>query len=239
MSEYDSGAYFVRRGGRRDRNRKRGGGRSRRAAGALITVLLLLTAAICALVAFLPRLSTVGAPAPNFKGKTFYMLATGRSTDREQSHVMAQYAVERGGAGYIYNDGEYKIIAAVYDKESDAKTLASVNENSYYFALTVPKCNVAETDARALEYLTGEWYDTVRSAASELQRGNIAESQAEHAVASACLRLKAFSGETSSVLLTAALDVASEYDCPDSYSILSYLHYVHVRAITLAAISLS
>ena len=149
MSEYDSGAYFVRRGGRRNRNRN-GSGRSRRAAGVLITVLLILTAAICALVALLPRLSTVGAPAPDFDGKTFYMLAIGRATDREQAQTMAQYAVERGGAGYIYNDGEYKIVAAVYDKESDAKTLTSVNENSYYFELTVPKCNIADADARVV-----------------------------------------------------------------------------------------
>ena len=178
MSEYDSGAYFVRRGGRRNRNRN-GSGRSRRAAGVLITVLLILTAAICALVALLPRLSTVGAPAPDFDGKTFYMLAIGRATDREQAQTMAQYAVERGGAGYIYNDGEYKIVAAVYDKESDAKTLTSVNENSYYFELTVPKCNIADADARALRYLTGEWYDAVQTAASELQRGRSEEHTSE------------------------------------------------------------
>ena len=230
MSEYDSGAYFVRRGGRRNRNRN-GSGRSRRAAGVLITVLLILTAAICALVALLPRLSTVGAPAPDFDGKTFYMLAIGRATDREQAQTMAQYAVERGGAGYIYNDGEYKIVAAVYDKESDAKTLTSVNENSYYFELTVPKCNIADADARALRYLTGEWYDAVQTA--------VTESQAERSVASACLKLKAASDGVSSVLLAAALDEASEYSCPKTYTVLSYVRYVHVRAIVLAVLALS
>lgn len=231
MSEYHSGAYFVRRG-----RGGRGSGGGRRAAGALIAILLLLTAAICLLVVFLPRLTSASVSREGFGGKTFYFLAVGKYPLRDEAVLSVQDTTGRGGAGYIYNDGSYNVIAAVYDSEADAKALASVNAGSFYFALSVPKLNAdAAFSVAALDYLANEWFSTLQSAADELQRGNTTEAQAERAAASVCAALRKLSENIETPALEYALESASEYDCPQNKSVLSYIHYVRVRGIALVA----
>lgn len=237
MKEYDSGAYLVSRRYRNRKPEKYKSRRPRKAAGVLIAVLLLLTAGICLLVVFLPSLSTPSGGAPSFKGKTYYMLATAEVTDRAQAVVAAQYAAERGGAGYIYNNGSYHIIAAVYERETDAKTLASVNADSHYFALAVPPSTCGAGDKRALEYLTGEWFNTVTVAATELDRGNITESAAEHALSAALRRLRDHADGAETARLKRALTAVCEYAMPQSVTVLSYLRYVQVYAVIAAQIA--
>ena len=237
MKEYESGAYLV---SRRYRNRKPERYKSRRprkAAGVLIAVLLLLTAGICVRVVFLPKLSVPTSGAPSFKGKTYYLLATAKATDRAQASVAAQYAAERGGAGYIYNDGNYHIIAAVYEREADAKTLASMNADSHYFALTIPPSACGAGDKRALEYLTGEWFQTVSAAATELDRGNITESAAEHALSVACRRLYDCADGAESARFKRAVTAVCEYVMPQSVTVLSYIRYVQTYAVVAAHVA--
>lgn len=232
MSEYHSGAYFVRRGGR--------SGKGKRAAGILIAVLMLLTAAICLLVVFLPKLTAATVGADGFGGKRFYFLATGKYEDRSDALFASQDAINRGGAGYIYNDGAYNVIASVYDSESDAKALASVNENSYYFEISVPKLDTGnESDLAALKFLTGEWFSAVQTAADELQRGNATEAQAENAAVEACFKLSVFAESVGLPALGSALERASECECPKDMPLLAYLRYVHVRAISLVVKALA
>lgn len=227
MNENRSGAYFVsRRGG----GRKRRG--SRRGAGILITVLMLLSAAIVGLVILLPRLNAGSSSPVGFSGKVFYFLATAEETEKETAGLAAREACDRGGAGYIYNNGNYTVIAAVYSRESDAKTVTSVNAGSFYFALTVPAASMSDADRKLAEFLTGEWFETVYTASAELERGNITEASAERAVNSVnavLLDLCDGASKKPARLITDALSLP-----PLSTDVLRAIRYTHV-AVTVAA----
>ena len=204
----------------------------------MITTLILLSAAICLLVIFLPKLTSVAVGSQTFGGQTFYFLATEKFDDRTKALLGAQSAVDRGGAGYIYNDGSYHIVAAVYDKESDAKALTAVNENSYYFSLTVHKTDMTESETKLIAFITGEWFTAVSAAASELSRGNITESQAECAVLSVCLKAISLA-ENVSPMLSNAVTAACDYSCPLSISVLAYIRYVQVDTVVSVVRALS
>lgn len=224
---YGDNAYIINRGGRRAR--KQNG--ARRTAGVLIAVLLLLTAVICLLVVFLPRVRLGGSASASIAagGKTYYFLCTAETDERLQGVLSAQNAMERGGAGYLYNDGKYKVVAAVYKNESDVKTLVTVNADSFYFSLGIPSGNYSDGDRAVINYLTGEWFDTLSVAATELDRGNTTESAAEFAAFRACEKLKSLALKASDRLKTAVISL--EYSPPQTQSVLSYIRFVHVKYI--------
>ncbi len=234
MTEYSSGAYIVSRKGRRGGRGRDPRRRPNRAAGILVIVLLLLTAGICLLVVFLPefKISGVGGAA-DFSGKTFYFLTTGKATDRLAAREQAQYAIERGGAGYIYNDGNYRIVAAAYEREADAKTLASVNADADYFAFSLPSAACDGGDKATLEYLAGELFTVCATAATELDRGNITEASAEYAVSSALDKLVALACSASSERIKSAASECAYYEIPQGRSVLSYIRYVQVRMLVV------
>lgn len=215
---------MERRGARRRRSRR--GGRS---AGILVTALLLLTAVTCLLVVFLPR-GKASTAVTAVSGKTYYFLCTAETEEKNAALVAAQSAAERGGAGYLYNDGKYKVVAAVYERESDAKTLVSVNADSFYFAYGLPKSDYASSDKKVLDYLIGDWFNTVYTAATELERGNTTESAAEHAVMAACDKLTGYALNAASERLKRAV-IACAYDPPQSRTVLSYIRYINVSTV--------
>lgn len=222
-----SSVYVIDRGRSKKRNRNLGG---RRAAGALIGVLLLLSAAICLLVVFLPKTKVGAASSSVGNAKTFYFLATGDELEgRLQALNAAQQTADRGGAGYVYNDGKYKIIAAVYDRESDVKTLVTVNAAAYYFSVTFPARNYSDGDKAVLDFAFGEWFKSVYTASTELERGNITEASAEHAVSAACLKLCALADKATERLKRAVY--SCEYGTPQTRSVISYIRYITVKTV--------
>ena len=227
MKYSQSDAYIIQRG----RGKKTSRSHARRGAGILIAVLLLLTAAICLLVVFLPRLSKGASVSAggDVAQHTYYFLCTAETENKTEAIAQAQYAKERGGAGYIYNDGKYRIVAAVYNRESDVKTLITVNPESFYFSLSIPSGGTGG-DKAVFKYLTGEWFDTVFTAATELERGNITEAAAEHAVNVACDKLRSLMlNAENKMLKAAATDV--KYAAPQSQSVKSYVRYVSVMCV--------
>ena len=225
MAEYGSGAYFIKR--------KNGGGG--KGAAILVIVLLALTAGIILLAVFLPKRTddgnTAGAPVSNGEKKFFY-LVTGESGELTTALLMVQECSARGGAGYLFNDGTYRSVAAVYDRESDAKDLAAVNDGASYFSLAFSLSSLKEKDKSALSYAVGEFFITLTDAAKELDRGTITDSAADCAAALACRKLKTLSLSVQNAALSRAFDIASEYDAVgDSRSLLSYIRFVHVRAM--------
>lgn len=227
MREDSSGAYLFSRSQPRSRQKRRS---ARRAAGMLIAALLLLTAGVCLLVVFLPRGGQAPASATHAVEKTFYFLYTSECTDRTQAVASAASTSERGGAGYIHNDGTYKTVAAVYARESDVKTLVTVNPESAYFSLSLGKLSAAER--KTAEYICGEWFDTMYLAATELDRGNVTESAAERAVAVACSKLARLVVQ-SSVRMELALP-NSKYEFTDRRTVLSNIRYITADVIISA-----
>lgn len=234
MKEYDSGAYLVSRNSYKRVPKYNKPHRRKSAAGALIALLLVLTAGICALVFFLSETQPVDG-TPVYVGKTFYFLAIAQETDRTEALKTAQYAMERGGAGYIYNDGSYRTVAAVYDREADVKTLVSVNSGSHYFELSLAQSAYADGERAALEYLTGDWFTTVFTTVTELDRGNISDSAAEYAVRTALLKLRKCACDVENEYLRTIFETVCEYSIPQGRSVLSYIRYIHVRAIAEVA----
>ncbi|MCH5350909.1 MAG: hypothetical protein J1F39_02945 [Clostridiales bacterium] len=224
MAEYSSGAYFIKR--------KNGGGG--RGAALLVIVLLVLTAGIILLAVFLPKKSEdgliSGAPPANSE-KKFYYLVTGESGDITTALLLVQECSSRGGAGYLYNDGIFRSVAAVYDRESDVKELTEVNEGASYFSLAMPPCKLSGKDSAALNYAFGEFNEALYNASRELDRGKMSDAAADFAVSSACRKLKALSLSMENAALARAFDIASEYDAVgDSRTLLSYIRFVQVRA---------
>lgn len=58
------------------------------------------------------------------KGRTFYAVYTSETSVESEAQSAAAVMKAAGGSGYIYNDGTYKIVAAVYPDASSADTVA-------------------------------------------------------------------------------------------------------------------
>ncbi len=239
MENY-SGAYIItrqRKGGGRGRPPKRRG----HGAAALIVLLMLLTAGIVFLAVILPRLPSGSEKASSpkaFGGRTFYLLAVGDAEDYTQAAIMANNAESRGGGGFIYNDGKYRIIAAAYAHEAEAKALAEVNDGAYCIVLNIPETS-NENDARVVNYICGEFYTRLNDTANALDRGTVTDAAADYIVYCATLRLNELMDG-----VTPALSFALE-DCLDyaagggGRTQLSYIRRATVKALVGAYNGLS
>ncbi len=229
MAQNRSGAYIVTRG-------RRGGPRRYRGAAILILCLIVLSAGIVLLVMFMPRLTAERASSTSFGGKTFYFLATAETEKRQVALEYAQDAANRGGAGAIYNDGKYKIIAAAYATEAEANSLVALNEGAFCVSVSIDGAEKAN-DAKALECLCSDWFPKVYAASADLDRGAATEAAAERAVRDAFLELRACAVNADSELLREAIVSSCDYDIGESgaRSVLSYIRYVTVRTIIAAS----
>ncbi len=230
MKDDEASAYFVSRSAPRKTGKRRS---SRRAAGLLIATLLLLTAVVCLIVVFMPpRSEKDSVQAAAFGGKTYYFLYTAECTEKLQAETNAAYTAERGGAGFIYNDGTYKIVAAVYERESDVKTLVTVNPDSGYFALSLPK--TSGDRSKIADHICGEWYATMYLTSTELDRGNITEAAAERAVSAACDSLARVVYDSGSDRVKRIVLPACEQGFSSNKSVLSNVRYITARVIVAA-----
>ena len=225
-----NGVQIVSRS-RKSRTSPRRGG-----AGILIFVLLLLTAGICALVVLLPRFNGKTVQT-GFAGRSFYMLCTGEADELETALLLGKDTSDRGGAGYVFNDGKYKIVASAYAREADAKLLTGVNSDSTYFEISFPKSG-AVGDGAALAFFADEWFEKVSSAASDLERGTVTEAAAEFAVTSVSLKLVSLADKCESGALMRALRSATDA-VSGSRTVLSRIRYVQVRTLSVVYFAMS
>lgn len=231
MREYRSGAYIVSR--RSSKRTPRRSERRTRGVAAIFAVLLVTTAVILLLVFFFPK-SSDAAPTsskPTFSGKSFYFLAVGKATESDIAGAMAKDASDRGGAGFVLNDGSYNVIAAAYEREADAKALAELNENAHYMSLSIPKTECDDGDRIALETLCDVWFPKVYAAATELDRGTVTEAAADYAAQKAFAELRHASAGADGALKEALLSSCDYSSDKNGRSTLSYIRYMTVRAI--------
>lgn len=206
--------------------------------GIAIVVLTLLTAGICALVLFFPTASDdspVSTPAASVETFDFYLLCTFESDDRQAAYDNALVTAARGGAGYVYNDGKYRVVAAVYRKKEDAEALSEVNDGSFCVKLEIRFSAKNKAQKNAVAYLAGEWFDDISRASTGLERGSITDAQAERSAIAACNKLLRYADEIKSGAVYRTLVEAGEYSVPTSRELKSYLRYVAARAVVLAA----
>lgn len=124
----------------RPRRQKPQKGRSR---GQTLGVLFII---ICLFTTLLVLDDLVGGvfpdtPVMSGDATTYYCVQTGIYNDRDTANFHANSDKERGSGGYVIYDGYYRVIASVYTKESDAKTIADrlneANVSASVYAFTI------------------------------------------------------------------------------------------------------
>lgn len=217
MDSENSSAYIINRRGKSVRER-RGGGKK---AGALIAALIILSAVICLLVVFIPRAHAVSKSSEKSGGTKIFALCMGEFDGRPEAELCAKDTGERGGAGYVYNDGKYRVIAALYLSEQDAAAVAKVNEGASYFAIEFPLIDCDGEQSKALDYFFGEWFSALSNSAAQLEKGEITQANAEFAARSACKKLRN--------LCVGALDGVCEMGEAGEKSVLSFIRYTQAK----------
>ena len=79
---------------------------------------------VAATYAFLSKTEVVAGKTYRVKAETRYFLVTGTYDSIADANLAAAIVKERGGAGYIFNDGKFRIVAAVYKDKKTAETVA-------------------------------------------------------------------------------------------------------------------
>lgn len=71
------------------------------------------------------------------KSKTWHYVTVRFSTQHLESELASENVMQKGGGGFILNDGTFIITATVFENESDAQSVASGIENGGVYSLTL------------------------------------------------------------------------------------------------------
>lgn len=116
------------------------------------------------------------------KRKEWYFVSVLTAADSGQANVKALDIRSRGGAGYIYNDGDFSVIASVYPTEREAKAVAVKQPDP----ATIIKIAFSETEFPPGEYdaavkaalaLPADVVAMLTGAAYDFEKGNLSESE--------------------------------------------------------------
>ena len=123
----------------KNRKKSKNANPPRKKAFCFLVILLSLIALFCAV--FYPFNSSAKT---HLKSKTWHYVTVRFSTEHLESELASENVKEKGGGGFILNDGTFVITATVFENESDAKSVASKIENGKVYSLTVPQISVSE-----------------------------------------------------------------------------------------------
>lgn len=123
MQQFDTETPFI-----IDKRKKRKGGRI------AAVLLLFFGAAAVGIVMFF----SFGKSSFTVKGRTFYGVRLYISESESEAAGKSDAVKKAGGSGYVYNDGVYSVMAAVYPTENEAKTVAERNAGEV-IVLEIPK----------------------------------------------------------------------------------------------------
>lgn len=203
------------------KSKKRPKKRRGRTSGRVRAVLIGLCV-VCAAV----FLITVFAVYPSrdvirLKAEKWYYVSLYSPTEIVEAELNAQSLKETGGAGYIINDGTFRVTAFVYDSSSDAKAVAdkqTLTASVYTVALPEVKIDAVKDESTSKQVkegfsVHGKVYDDIVSVLNEFDRGQTTESAMLHAVTTVRSyivaereRQQAIYNETSSTAVNALCD---------------------------------
>lgn len=117
----------------------------------------------------------------------YYAVQTGMYTDRKTAELYAENIRKRGGAGYVLYDGVYRVVASVYTKAVQARTVAErmgeagVDATVFSFSLQpVSDSSLSATDRNTLvtvsEYTT-YCYETLYDLSIQIDTGTLTDSE--------------------------------------------------------------
>ena len=88
-----------------------------------------------------PRAEKITVPA-----KSWHLVVVAEHTEIVKAEVEAHSVRERGGAGYVFNDGSYKIIASVYSTYESASVVSQGIVNSVVYDLKIPSFSISDIE---------------------------------------------------------------------------------------------
>lgn len=126
----------------------------------------------------------------NLDGFTAYTMQMGAFSEEKNAKASAQEIMTRGGAGYVFNDGSYRVLASAYTSEQDANTVkdqlkSQSNIDASVYTITVPKVDLTITsddknydtlNAAFTSYLAAK--DKVGELSLKLDKGEMNKDQA-------------------------------------------------------------
>lgn len=120
------------------------------------------------------------------ENSSYYCVQTGMYSDLKTAELYAENVKSRGGAGYVYYDGMYRVVASVYTGALQAKTVAEkmehVGVDSTVFSITHSPFSDNSLSAQTRDELNSlstyadYCYQTLYNLSNELDTGKISNS---------------------------------------------------------------
>jgi len=188
---------------------------------------------VAATYAFLSKTEVVAGKTYRVKAETRYFLVTGTYDSIADANLAAAIVKERGGAGYIFNDGKFRIVAAVYKDKKTAETVAVKQKSeTEIYPITIKETTlgsdkaIAKSLAAALN-VYDEIFRDLTAVTEEYEKGNSTEGALALAATNAAEGMKnsareiAETDETGLIgeYLTASADTLIAVTTEESYTL--------------------
>ena len=118
------------------------------------------------------------------KAADYYAAETGAFTSMRQAADCAEETAAAGGAGYIYNDGTFHVLASVHTKYADADAAAKTYEPADVFTLKIPNKTITYTGnksekeaARKALALPPSVFSQISDMSSHMKSGGLSAAQ--------------------------------------------------------------
>lgn len=160
---------------------------------------------IAAVCAFMPKIAQPTTKTYRSKAYAIYFLITGSYDAIADANLASDVVRERGGAGYIINDGSFKVVAAVYKTKKTAEAVAAKQKiDATVYELTVKEAPLGSDKDAAKRLMTAlnacdSAYADITAVTEDCETGNATESALSLAVTNAANGLKDAAGGISDI----------------------------------------
>lgn len=219
-----------------------GGRRNKGYCRVLPVFLILLSCTVLPIVATYALLSqTTQATGKTYcvKSETRYFLVTGSYDVTGDARLAAAVVKEKGGAGYVINDGKFRVVAAVYrDKKSAEAVAAKQKDDDEIYSVTIKETSLGENAEIAKRLSVAlNVYDSVfvdvTSVTEEYEQGNSTDGALTLAVTNAAERMTSAAREITDAdgtgligeYLTTMASVLNDATTEDKYTLPVRVRY--------------
>ncbi len=148
-----------------------------------------------------PASITVELPAD-----TWYALQVGVFESEESAHQAAQVFQARGAAGYIWHDGRYRVLAAVYPSKEDAQIVREQLKerhsiDTYLYPIEYPSVHMRLTGMQGQLEILEASFEHAKDIAVQLQQQSVAIDRQEISGFDAKKKLDAITAQADIVAL--------------------------------------
>ncbi|MBQ8882115.1 MAG: hypothetical protein IJY70_01830, partial [Clostridia bacterium] len=141
-----------------------------------IAIVVFLCVTVLLLSAFLSPISPLNARIFN---RTWYFVKVFSTQDYEKCLLESENVKQRGGGGFVINDGTFLVTATVFDTEEKAKTVANKIEGATVYSLQI-KGGVVDKNAELIASINAhnEFYKTLINTATDYDNGSCSDALA-------------------------------------------------------------